>query len=193
MSTLGVEPTLIIPAIQYPVLPQEVVDFGRLGDQAQMETIDQLIKAATESAEHYTGLGLLTQTWSLPLPSFTEGTIILPKRPLQGVTGISYIDGSGEDQSMDITTSPFVLNGVGNQRTYGTIKSATSWPAATNVAINFVIGFGDEPRDVPLMIRRSIILMVVTWYDVRLDERVNDNMPTGSMSMLDYWRPKALA
>jgi uncharacterized phiE125 gp8 family phage protein len=192
MTTLGIEPILIVPPVQWPVLPQEVVAFGRLGDQAQMEVVQGLIEGATKAIEQYTGLGLLTQTWVLPLASFSESEIILPKRPLQGVVGVSYLDSEGVLQELTTTSPAYSVSGIGAERTYGTIKN-TSWPVGNGVEIRFTVGFGDDPKDVPSLIRQSIILMATTWYDIRLDARVNQDMPAGSTLMVDYWRLKALA
>lgn len=126
------------------------------------DLITSLIQSARENVELVTGRALVTQTWEMtmdqfPYPrSYMTGTrpvggiqpqqiIRLPKPPLQSVTSITYIDSSGNTQTL--ATNQYVVDVTSLP---GSILPAygVAWPYAQripkSVTVRFVAGFADS-------------------------------------------------
>jgi uncharacterized phiE125 gp8 family phage protein len=175
----------------------EVAEQARIDIHDEDALIERYIAAATEYVERYTGLGLVTQVWQLPLSGF-PAIITLPIRPFQAVTSVAYTDADGRDASIAPTeladSALYALVGVGSQRTFGSIApiNGTGWPSGTAVQVDFAVGFGDEAADLPQLLRHAIIVTVATWHAQRLDV-VTTELPTMVQRMLSFWKRPAFA
>lgn len=199
MAIIIGEPIRVADPAALAVEVWEVKEQARIDALDEDALVERLIKAATQAAENYTGLGLVTQTWQMALSGFPSGQIVLPRRPLQGVVAIDYVDGDSIAQSVDATilgdASLYTISGVGSQRTFGSIAPAagTNWPTGSQVEVSWSVGFGDDSTGLPDLIRHAIIVMVATWFDQRLDRPMVGQMPSETQIMLSHWRRPAFA
>lgn len=158
------------PAIE-PVTTAEAKAHLRVDIADDDTLIDNLVKAAREQAESFTGRALLTQTWEYALDGFpAENHIDLPKPPLQSVTSVTYYDTDGAAHTF-AATSYYVDKSMEPGRLvldYGeTWPSETLRPSSGAVVIKFKAGYGDAATTVPQSIRQAILLLVGHWYEAR--------------------------
>lgn len=128
-----------------------------------------------------------TATWDLVLDAFPvtrEGLelIELPLPPLQSVTWIKYVDISGVLQTW--SSSEYQVQApVGPNARRGRIMPAFnySWPATREqmgaVTVRFVCGYGDDPEDVPTILRQAMLLDAGALYEFRENLQVSGNVP----------------
>lgn len=127
--------------------------------------IDVLVQAARELVEGRTNRALVTQTWELTLPCFPAGGIIrLPKPPLDEVTGITYLDANGAEQTLppdDYVVTTSTLPGQ------IALAAGAGWPTTAvhpeAVRIAFVCGYGDA-ADVPKALVAAMKLAIGDLY-----------------------------
>ncbi len=91
VSAPAVEPVTLAQAKLHLELDSDITKYDDLIE-------DELIPAAREYFEKYTGRAFVDQTWRVALDDFSEGEIWLPKPPLLAVTGIAYTDTGGAAQ-----------------------------------------------------------------------------------------------
>lgn len=144
--------------------------------------ITNLIQAAREYIEMRTGLSLLTQTWVLQLDRFPRvdrielwpqaglplGCILLPRRPVQSVTGITWTDVNGNVSAVDPTTYTVDLI---SEPARIMLTSIASWPEDASpgiammagVQVTFVAG-NTATTLIPSNLKTAFLLMVGHWY-----------------------------
>lgn len=129
----------------------------------------ELIAAARDAAEQYTGRALVTQTRKLTMDNFPGyyGCVLLPFPPLQSVTTVTYYDSEDVLQTMDDT-----LYEVDATREPGRLTpiQGGSWESAdlrlNAVEVTYVCGYGDRYA-VPERFKQAIRLLVKHSYDNR--------------------------
>jgi uncharacterized phiE125 gp8 family phage protein len=196
-----------------PVTLAEVKAQVRYFESDEDALLVGLIRAAMEYVENYTGLALITQTWSQTFPSFpqsyagmaiTTNTIQTPlklsRRPLQTVLSVTYLDSGGVSQPLDTT----VYRVSGAAQPYHpamlSLNTGQSWPttyvATEAVTVSYRAGFGDTHNDVPELIRQAIAMTVATWFafreEVVMGATVAELPFSGKVLLRDY-RPLAVA
>lgn len=162
---------LVTPPAKEPLEIGEVLNHLRVDGLEEANLITALIGVAREYAETFTGRALITQTWDLTLDCWPYGvTIELPRPPLQSVTSIKYLDIEGVEATVDSGSVYLVdtTNRPGRIR----LRLGQSWPADTlremaAITVRFVAGYGDDPDDVPQMIRQAMLLMIGDLYENR--------------------------
>jgi uncharacterized phiE125 gp8 family phage protein len=190
--------TLITPCAEEPITVAEAKASPslRVATATDDTAIGTLITTARKLAETYTLHALVTQTWELVLDGFPTGGIIVPMPPLQSVSSIKYIDGNGDEQTLDA-----LLYSVDDDSIPGLIVPAygETWPVTRDevnaVRVRFVAGFGDA-SDVPEDIKSWIKIMVGTMYDnpqaVIVGQTV-ETIPRNFVdALLDDYRYKAI-
>lgn len=123
------------------------------------------ISAARMHAQQLLKRYLITQTVDAYFNGFEDDEIKLP--PLQTVSEITYIDESGEEQTL--SSDKYRVDAISRPArifpAYG-----QSWPAArahnNSVRIRFIAGYGDASA-VPACIKQWILLRVKEAYDNR--------------------------
>jgi len=190
--------TLITPAAEEPITVAEAKASPslRVATATDDTAIGTLITTARKLAETYTLHALVTQTWELVLDGFPTGGIIVPMPPLQSVSSIKYIDGNGDEQTLDA-----LLYSVDDDSIPGLIVPAygETWPVTRDevnaVRVRFVAGFGDA-SDVPEDIKSWIKIMVGTMYDnpqgIVVGQTVMSIPRTFVDGLLDDYRYKAI-
>jgi uncharacterized phiE125 gp8 family phage protein len=119
----------------------------------------------------------------------------MPRASLVSVTSITYVDGTGETQTLastaynvDTTSTPGRI-----APSWGNIWPETPNFVPGNVKITFVAGsFGDgvEVNNCPQTVVMAILLLVSHWYEHReeVSELSLKNIPLGVNALLDTER-----
>ena len=131
--------------------------------------IDALITAARQTAENYTGLALINQTWELTLDQFPVDEITLRPSPLSSITSITYQDINGTTTTASGTTlyeaDTYAIPGAAALR-YG-----QTWPTArevqNSILVTYIAGFGAAAASVPAPIKAAILLLIGHLYEHR--------------------------
>ena len=129
-----------------------------------------LIAAATDSCEGFTGRQLIHATYTLKLDGFpANDEIELPRPPLSSVTSITYIDTAGTSQT--VAAADYQTD---SSAYVGRIMPAYNayWPATRDqqyntVTVTFVAGYGATAATVPIRLRQGIKAFVGTLYEHR--------------------------
>lgn len=146
-------------ATQEPVRLEEAKRMLRVTVSDEDQLIRNLIIAAREYCETFTGRQFVSATYDYTLDAWSD-PILLPKPPLSSVTSISYVDEDGATQ----TLSSAIYDVVTNVEP-GRVRLAydQSWPTIRAqdeaITIRFVAGYGD-PDDVPETVCHAINLLV---------------------------------
>lgn len=155
--TAPIEPLLTVP---------DLADHLRVSHNDEDGWLANAIADATHYLDAGTGVlgeALVTQGWRLTLSAAPVGLLVLPLGPVQSVTVVKYIDGTGAEQTYS----------AANYRLAGRVLelvSGASWPAtdARTAAfwVDYVAGYGGA-ADVPGTIRHSAMLMAADFYENR--------------------------
>lgn len=143
--------------------------------------LDEYVDAATEFFDGpggCLGLVLMPQTWRQDYGSFAS-PLLLPLRPVQSVTSITYYDSDDESQTLSADVYSLVAGHVDGPRIV--LKSGQSWPTTSTrddaVSVTFVAG----DANVPHRVQQAIRLIVAEWFRLRENsQEVNlTEMPFG--------------
>jgi len=163
----------------------EILEVSEARDHCRIDTSEQdavlaaYIRATREHFERICGRAFVTQTWdftidrewpwSIDIDTHRHEQLIeLPRPPCQSVTSISYVDGSGNTQTL---ASNQYLVDVTN--VIGRIYPAygVTWPAvrcqAKAITVRFVSGYGAGPGAVPEDLRQAARLQLSHYFDNR--------------------------
>lgn len=134
------------------------------------DLVNDLVKAARQQVEKETDRALINQTWVQYHDFWPSGfgTILLRKAPVSSVTGITYIDTDGTQQTVspsdyrtDLISVPARIEPVWSE----------SWPSArlitNSIAITFVAGYGAAGTDVDQDILAAVKLLLGHYYENR--------------------------
>lgn len=141
--------------------------------------LDSYIRAARVEAEKLTGEVFVTQTWELTLCGFPAGrqSILLPKKPVQSITQIAYVDTAGDDQIFGtLEGSPVAIQEyrliADIERPLVALNLNYEWPVPAvvdhAVRIRFVAGYTDD-ECVPEDKKIGIALGAAFFYQNRED------------------------
>ena len=133
------------------------------------DLITALIQGAREYVETFLRRQLVTATWAMTLDEFpdSDGDITLPLPPLASVTSIAYVDGDGDDQTLDSANYTVHTNCEPGKIT---LAYGESWPSTRDqpdaVTVTFVAGYGAAAA-VPAGIVAAIKLVLGDLYENR--------------------------
>lgn len=179
---------LVVPPAVEPITLQEAKAQCRVTHSAEDELIGAYLSAARERCEEFQRRSYVTQTWELTLDGFSpehcgtdDGTILLPRPPIQSIVSVKYFDSDGVDTTLD--PSAYLLDAAAEP---GRLRAAfnTSWPAHRPihgaVRIRYVAGYapgeaeGEEEPDltanVPNRVKQAIRFEVAHFYANRENE-----------------------
>lgn len=172
-----------------PITVADVKKHLRVDDPAEGDSyFAGLITTARELAEIFTRRSFLTQTWDLFLDCFpADGTILLPRPPLQTVSFAKYTDLSGAVQTLDPST--YVVD---TAREPGRLALAylKFWPtyrnAPNSIQIEYKAGYGDTADKVPARVAQAMKLSIGTWYMNRESVGANNQaeLPDSAKNLL---------
>jgi uncharacterized phiE125 gp8 family phage protein len=160
----------------------------RLDHAHEDEYLRPLIQAAVGFVEEYLGRSLLTQSWRLrwgkekPYPpqlsTFEEDicSVALPYPPLRAILGVYRVVSTGERQP------------IRRHRLEISLPMPRLFFASVPepVEIEFETGYGDQPEDIPPVIRQAILISVADFYE----NRDSGTLPRNTVvrEMLDTYR-----
>lgn len=153
------------PAVE-PVSLTELKSHLRVDHNADDARLESLISMARQAVERDTGRSLITQTWVARLDQWPCHAIDLMHPPVQSVTSITYIDGSGVTQtwsaseySVDLYSQPGLIRPA-----YG-----CTWPTVRGdyrgITVTYVAGYGASGVSVPHELRQAVLLRCQMEYD----------------------------
>ena len=149
------------------------------------------VAVAYTDAKGALGQAMITQTWAQWMGANPTQSIKLMLGPVQSVSAVKYYDVDGNLQTDSLSKYEFFGTGL---TTTVQPKSGEKWPVAQDradaIKIEFVVGYGDAPADVPDTVRHAMLLMVGHWYDNREQTGYDElsNIPFGYESLLNIHR-----
>ena len=180
------------PAAGEPISLNQAKDHLHIpqSDISQDTWIGTAITAARMIMEssRYPGLDICfkTQTWNLILDSFPpDGTqfIEIPKRPVQSVASITYVDIAGNSvvwPNTNYKVDPYAPlgNDTGPTRiapvqagsavgVWPTVTPGVSLQAINGVIVQFVAGYGTDVTLVPAPLQLSMLMLMATLFENR--------------------------
>lgn len=183
---------LVTAPASEPVTTSEVKTFLRIDSSDEDTLLSNLITAARQSAESYTGRAFITQTWKMFLDGWPYGKgewwdgvrqlpirelhglseLNIPLPPLQSITHVKTYD--DDDTATTFSSSNYYVSSYsGDYARNGRISLRTSatWPTyerdSDGIEIQFVAGYGDSASDVPQQIKQAILQEVAYLYENR--------------------------
>ena len=134
--------------------------------------ISTLIKTARQSVEAQTGLGLVSQGWSVFLDDWPDSGVI--ELPLAPVLDIADIKVHGDDDTFAIIDPAHYYEDKVSRPARLILRGSRNWAApgrvANGIEILLTIGFVNVPE--PL--REAVLQLVGHWYGTRGDETVDE-------------------
>lgn len=155
--------SLVTGPSTYPVTADEAKLHCRIDGTDENTLVDDLIAAATDYVEQYTGRAIVSQTWKVTQDAFSDA-IMLPKGNIQSVTHVKYYDTAGDLQT--VSSDDYTLDDA-NDPAWVVINSDKSWPDTMTgvnvVQVTYVAGYAT----VPTSVKRAILLLINQWYENR--------------------------
>ena len=134
--------------------------------------ISTLIKTARQSIEAQTGLGLVSQGWSVFLDDWPESGVI--ELPLAPVLDIADIKVHGDDDTFAIIDPAHYYEDKISRPARLILRGSRNWAApgrvANGIEILLTIGF----TSVPEPLREAILQLVGHWHETRGDDTAGD-------------------
>jgi uncharacterized phiE125 gp8 family phage protein len=150
-----------------------------------------LMDAALAHLDGYRGIlgrALVTQTWTVEFPSFSD-RLEIPLAPVQSAT-VQYYDSTDSIQTLAASVYAVLTDGLSP---YITLKYNQQWPQTYTrddaVKITFVAGYGGA-SSVPPAIRAAALLLIGHWYANReaVSEAQMAEVPLAVSSLLGPFR-----
>lgn len=156
----------ITPANSTPVTLDEVKRHLRIDTDDEDVYLQDLIQASTNHLEAVSGLKLLTQTWrqffdTPPADNLLETSLA----PVQSVLEMRIYDQNGDAKLIDLTNVE--LDTVSVPVRLWIQENLASYKPINGIEIDFLVGFGDLPMDIPDSIRRALLLLIAHAYEFR--------------------------
>jgi uncharacterized phiE125 gp8 family phage protein len=121
-----------------------------------------LIPAAREYVEAHAWRALITQTWVFTYPCFGS-RLVVPMPPLQEIDTVEYYD--ADNALVELDPASYLVD---TESEPAVIVPVGSWPVTYDrpgaVRVEAVVGYGDEPSDVPTKFRQAMLLLIGHWY-----------------------------
>jgi uncharacterized phiE125 gp8 family phage protein len=165
-------------------------------DTSDDDLINNLITAAREQAEKFTGRALINQTWELKMDAFPtddddpDSAIVLQMPPLSSVSSIYYLHA---ETGVNTQLSAANVYDLDTYQEPGRIilRYGQTWPAVYSVpnaiVVTFIAGYGSTASSVPSSIKAAILLIIGHLYENREDVLTNRtpySLPKGANDLL---------
>ena len=129
--------------------------------------IDNLVSAATESAQIFTNRYFINTTITQHGDTWSDLSTLF-KSKVSSITHIKYYD---SDNSLQTLASSVYLEDLTHQPARIGLKPNQSFPSLAGrisaVQCKYVVGYGAAASDVPEGIREAVLLIVGNWYENR--------------------------
>lgn len=165
-----------------PVTLIEAKSHSKFDDAANDGDIAAYLIAARESIERTCSLAMIEQEWDLFIdfawpyvasryPGCSGQQIEIPLAPLRSITSITYVDSSGNPQTLASDQYRVVRTGLHNRRGLIVPAYGVSWPSIRYqleaITVRFKSGFGTQPGDVHEPVRQAIKLLAAHYCENR--------------------------
>lgn len=168
MSEIEVSrPTLVTPPVMEPITLAEARKQCELSpsDSSHDDHLSMLIQTAREQWEHDTDSCCLTQTLSVTCERLSDDEIYLPKRPVQSITHVKYLD-----SNETLTTLPTTVYELDAACRAVRLKYLQVWPTTlqvwNSVTVTYVAGYTSTDL-VPAIYKQAIRLLVGHYFENR--------------------------
>ena len=153
--------------------------------------IDNLITAATDSAQIYTNRFFINTTVKQYGDTWRDISTLY-KSPVSSVAAITYYDSSNALQTLDdavyladmIATPARISLDV--DKTYPTLAARDN-----AVIVEYVVGYGSTAASLPEGIKSACLLMIANWYQNRqsvVTGTIANEMPLSSQYLLNQYK-----
>ncbi len=150
----------------------------RVSHSSEDTILGVYLGAAIRYVEEITGRALITQSWTLTLPGFSD-LIVLPRPPFTSLTTFTYLD---EDSVSRTVSSSLYTSDTASDPGAIRRKPGSSWPTtdctASCVTAVYAAGYGASETSVPDPIKQAILLLVGHFYENREAVSVGGSTPT---------------
>lgn len=181
-----------------PVTTSEAKTHLRVTSSTDDTYIGNLVTAARELCENFTGRCFINQTFAWTLDAFPASDwdyLYFPRAPLGSVSSVTYYDSDNAQQTW--SSSEYDVDTAGN---LGRLrpKDGYSWPTTYDrpnaITVTFVAGYGSAASSVPQSIKHAMLLHIGDLYDIRGNQVVGVSasaLPFGAQNFLlpyvIYW------
>ncbi len=169
-----------------PVSLSDMKLFLKRDDTDDDSYISALITCARQRAESYVNRCLVTTTFDMRLDGFPnnqallsnraffgqlapDGSLYIPRPPLQSVSYIQYLDTNNVQQTLD--PSQYVVDIYREPARVALAPGVTAWPdtyeTVNAVTVRFIAGYDGVTRICPQTILQAIRMMVGAFYEER--------------------------
>lgn len=153
--------------------------------------IDSLILAATQSAENYLNMKIMSQTWNLYLDCFPSYIDLMTSNPRSlVVNNIKYLD--TDNVSQTLAASNYVVDDkIKPSRVYKSVDGSfpDTYESPNAVTVEFTLGYS-LTSEVPEAIKQAILLFVGSMYENRMSvsDRSYKEVPQTVEFLLEPYR-----
>lgn len=198
------------PTIE-PVDLDEFKRSQRITTTSEDTLIDTYLAAARTHIEQLIGRHTIAVTrerrfesfpYSNTVMPFPVGVVELPYPPLLSVVSLTYeSEGSPDEVTLEEGTDYVVQAPTGPYAKRGKIRTVSggSWPSLTSslgiVRIRYRAGYGDQPGDVPELLKHAITLVAGEFYKIRANVHEGAalmNPPLGFEAIIREFKYSAL-
>lgn len=166
--------TTVEPLVE-PVSLAEAKLYSRVDLDIDDELIEIFITAARKHVEQYCNIALISQTRTVFYDSsdlcFAAAVLDLPFSPVQSISNFRTFD--SDNVELEFPGSEYFISG-----SRLAINDGGYWPSDIRwvdaYSISAVVGYGDNPEDVPAPLRQAILRLVAHSYQNR--EAVYDSV-----------------
>jgi uncharacterized phiE125 gp8 family phage protein len=158
---------------------------------ADDDYIDNLISAATESAQIFTNRYFINST-IIQYGDTWSDIATLFKSPVSSVDEITYYD---SDNSLETLATSVYLTDVNHQPARIGLKPNQSFPSLADrisaVIVEYTVGYGSSAANVPEGIKESVLLTVGNLYENRQEVvvgRIATELPKSAQYLLEQFK-----
>jgi uncharacterized phiE125 gp8 family phage protein len=166
--TLPILRCTVQPTVE-PVELAEVKSWCRVDTSDDDTLLRSILIGARQWCEEFTGRQFVTATYTYSLDTFRGSRVYLPRPPLIAISGITYTDSGGTQQTWGATLYQTVTDPTG-----GYVQPAwgQTWPGDVRgieeaVVITYTAGYGARGDLVPMPIRQAMLILCCHAYEIR--------------------------
>jgi len=153
--------------------------------------IDDLVQAATESAQIFTNRYFTNTTLNQFGDNWSDLSTLF-KSPVSSVVHIKYYDSNNTQQTL--ATSVYQKD-LEHQPARIGLKPNQSFPALADrisaVECKYIVGYGAATSDVPTAIKQAVLLTIGNWYENRQEVvigRIASELPKSAQYLLEQYK-----
>jgi len=152
----------------YAITLGQLKDFLKVDGGDEDALLSNLLIAAHDMVVQYTGRSLTTRTLDVYYDKW-QSSFDLPYGPVQSITHMKYYDTTGSEGT--VNSSVYYL-APGNSTSYAEKYPGQTYPQSIlrgkgGIVLRYVTGYGDDPNDVPFLLRQAVLQTAAAMYENR--------------------------